>query len=336
MEIKSKMHFQVYIKIMAFIWVAIVGASLTAAYCYAGPKSSILVIRATNKDFEDSMDGLKGELASEFSIDELLLSEELVPQDIKRKINTVSPKMVILMDNKAISLYKKYQESLSTAEKNNIPSVSIMGVFMNLALEGMANATGISYEVPVVTSIVSLRAALDRPFKKVGIVHRDILNDFVRINKEYCSKEGVAIINYEISSKDNIKKSVKKSLERLDGKDKVDAIWVPNDNNLLTADILQNVWMPFAKKFKKPIIVGVEVLVNPKFNFGTFAVIPDHKSLGMQAAEKVYEAMDNNWQMDSMVIDPPTSIYKIINYQQVKRWYNIDEDQLKNVDKIIK
>ena len=70
--------------------------------------------------------------------------------------------------------------------------------------------------------------------------------------------------------------------------------------------------------------------------FGTFAVIPDHKSLGMQAAEKVFDIMDNNWQVERSAIDPPTSVYKVMNFKQVKAWYGMREDQLKNVDKMVK
>lgn len=311
------------------------GAWINVTSTYAESKASLLVIRAGSKDFEDAMDGLRGELDQEFILQELLLTEALSIEDVRKKMTAVSPKMVILMDNKAISLYKNYQAKYATGS-NPVPSVSIMGVFMDLSLEGMKNGTGISYEVPVVTSIVSLRAALNTPFKKVGIVHRDILRDFVAANKAYCAKEGVEIVSFEISSKDDINDLLKDSLKELDKKYKVDAIWVPNDNMMLGSGILQKVWIPFAKKFKKPIIAGVEVLVTPDFNFGTFAVIPDHKALGMQAAEKVYEAMDQGWTLNRSKIEPPTSVYKIINFRQVKSWYGLKEDQLKNVDKIVK
>jgi hypothetical protein len=38
-------------------------------------------------------------------------------------------------------------------------------------------------------------------------------------------------------------------------------------------------------KHKKPVIVGVETLVNPGLGFGTFAILPDHTELGKQLAE---------------------------------------------------
>ena len=311
------------------------GGLINLPHAYGESKASILVIRAGSRDFEDAMEGLRGELGQEFMLHELLLSEKLSIEDVKKKMTAVSPKVVVLMDNKAISLYKNYQSKYSTGSIP-VPSVSIMGVFMGLSLEGMKNGTGIAYEVPVVTSIVSLRAALNIPFKKVGIVHRDILRDFVAVNKAYCAKEGVEIVSFELSSKDDIQDALKDSLKELDKKHKVDAIWVPNDNMILGSGMLQNVWIPFAKKFKKPIIAGVEVLVTPDFNFGTFAVIPDHKALGMQAAEKIYEIMDQGWKVGRSTIDPPTSVYKIINFRQVKSWYGLKEDQLRNVDKIVK
>ena len=324
-----------YLRAVILVLFMIVNAWSMGSLCYAADKPSLLVIRAHSKDFQDSMEGLSGELSNDFAIHELLLSNNLTVKDVEKKIREVSPKVVVLMDNKATSLFKAYQ-SQQPGSAQPIPSVSIMGVFINLSLKGIKNATGISYEVPIVTSIVSLRAALDRPFSKVGIVHREILKEFLETNKTYCNREGVEIVNYEIPSEGDVSGKVKKYLKKCMKDDKVDAIWVPNDNNLLNSEMLQEVWLPFASKFKKPIIVGVEVLVNPKFNFGTFAVIPDHKSLGMQAAEKVFDIMDNNWQVESSAIDPPTSVYKVINFKQVKEWYGIGEDQLKNVDKIVK
>ena len=336
MEIKSNQHFQFHKRIILVFIGVVLCLIATRETCYSyDEKPSLLVIRAESKDFKDSMNGLKGELESDFFIHELFYSDQLTVEDIQKKIESVSPKIVVLMDNKSIALYKKYQTAYA-APGHEIPSVSIMGVFMNLAIKGIDNATGISYEVPVVTSIVSLRAALGKKLSEVGIIHRDILRDFVTANKAYCSKEGVDIISYEIPSDENIAKNVKKCLKKLEKEHRVDAIWIPNDNSLLTPSILQDVWFPFSRKFRKPIIVGVDVLVNPKFNFGTFAVIPDHKSLGMQAAEKVFEIMENNWQVDSSAIDPPTSVYKIINFQQISDWYGIREDQVNNVDKILK
>jgi putative ABC transport system substrate-binding protein len=95
-------------------------------------------------------------------------------------------------------------------------------------------------------------------------------------------------------------------------------------------------WIPCVRKYKIPIVVGVEVLVRPKLNFGTFAVLPDHVSLGIQAAEMVFDLMDNNWEINKSRVDPPLAVYKIINLQQAEKYFTVTEENLKSVDKILK
>ncbi|RLC00051.1 MAG: hypothetical protein DRI57_32795 [Deltaproteobacteria bacterium] len=116
----------------------------------------------------------------------------------------------------------------------------------------------------------------------------------------------------------------------------MDVLWVPNDNKIVNAELLRSVWIPFARKFQKPIIVGVEVLVSPGFQFGTFGVIPDHINLGAQAAGTVFDVRKNGWQVGGRKLEPPHSVYKIINYGQAVRLFKVDKDKLLNVvDKIL-
>ncbi len=295
---------------------------------------SVLVIREGGKNFKEAVDGLISELEDEMSVNEIILYTKTSSLNIAEKINAVSPKIIVLMDNRAIALFSRYQNNLpESAEK--IPSLAMMGVFMDLALKGLKNASGIYYKVPVVTSVVSLREILDMPFDKVGIVHRAFSQSYVDRDKEYCAKEGIILQPYLISGKLRYESKLKKGLEHLMNKDNIDAILVPNDSALINSRLLQSVWLPFARDFKRPIIVGVEVLVNPQLNFGTFAVIPDHTELGTQAAEIILEARDNKWTFDHKIV-PPRSVYKIINFEQSKRLFNVDEERLQDVDNILR
>jgi hypothetical protein len=163
------------------------------------------------------------------------------------------------------------------------------------------------------------------------------MNDFIQENRKYCEHEKIEILAHELPNNGiDYKSAVKKSLKKLVKKNKVDVLWVPNDNILLKPDILREVWLPCVKKNKVPLIVGAESLVNPKLNFGTFAVLPDHNALGSQTAELIFEAMENDWKFDEQKIVPPVSIYKIINLKQVEQSCKIKEKNLENVDKILK
>lgn len=299
-------------------------------------KDTLLVVRQDGKDFEDALKGLIEELKSDFTIKDKVITRKSEVDEIKLEIDATNPKLVVLMDNTSITLFKKYQSALKDGE-TVLPSLSIMGVFIADAIKEIKNATGISYEIPIVTSVVSLRSVLDVPVKKVGVIHREFLDRFLTQNKKFCMMEGIEIVEVTLPNKSSeYKKLLKKGLKTLFEEHNVDVLWVPNDNAFLKPDIIQNVWVPTVRKKKKPVIVGVEILVSPQLDFGTYAVLPDHVFLGSQAAGKIYDIMENDWQCENEKVDPPISVYKIINFRQAKKNFNATEQKLKVVDKILK
>jgi ABC-type uncharacterized transport system substrate-binding protein len=212
-----------------------------------------------------------------------------------------------------------------------------MGVFIKDAIYGLKNVEGISYEIPVLTSVISLRSVLGIPIKKVGIIHREFLNEFITHNKKFCNKEGIEISHIALPNKnDNYYSLLKKGLKTLLEDNDVDALWIPNDKTFLHPDMIKGIWIPAAKKYKKPVIVGVEVLVNPQLDFGTLAVLPDYMSLGSQAAEMIYEIMDHDWQCHNQKVEWPLAVYKIFNITKAKKSYKVTDENLKTVDKIVK
>jgi hypothetical protein len=297
-------------------------------------KDQILVIRRDGKDFADALKGMNEELKVDFEFKDRIIEKKTEVSEIQAEIASVKPKVVVLMDNSAITLFKKYQAGLK-ADEPIIPSVSIMGVFIKDAINDIKNACGISYEIPIVTSIVNLRAVLGSSMKKVGVIHREFLSDFIAKNRGFCKMEGIEIVDVSLPNKsDDYKKLLKGNLKTLFKEKNIDVLWVPNDNAFLNIDIIQNVWVPAVKKEKKPVVVGVELLVNPKLDFGTFAVLPDHVALGSQAAEMIYDIMDNDWQCKENRVDPPLAVYKIINFKQAKKIFNVSDEKKKVVDKV--
>lgn len=314
--------------LFAIIWTAAIFPVSAPVYA----KNPLLVIRTEGKDFEEGVTGIRQETEEDFSVNEMIVSRSTGIGELSGKMAAVSPKLVVLMDNISISLYKKYQAGSGA----DVSSVSLMASFADIAIKGIQNAAGIFYEVPIVTSIVNLRALMPGAnFRNVGAVYRNFMNPFITINTAYCQKEQINLVSLPIPNKGNTAAELKKGLEILVQKKNVDALWVLNDSVLINRELLRDVWLPFAQEFKKPIVVGVEVLVQPRFNFGTFAVIPDHVELGAQAAEMIYDIMDNNWQTQG-IVEQPRSVYKILNLEQAKRLFHVDEEQLNIVDKVLK
>ncbi|MBF0227760.1 MAG: hypothetical protein HQK76_20115 [Desulfobacterales bacterium] len=297
-------------------------------------KEPLLIIREEGEDFNAAVKGITGELKEDFNINEMIAAKSVTIGNIASKMKEVSPKIVILMENRLIDLYRQYQSQLKPSDPV-VPSVSLMGVFMGMLIEGMKNATGISYEVPIMTSVMNIRAVFDMPFTKIGVVHREFMTPFIDENRKYCANEKIEVVSYPIPDSGNIESNLKKALKQISSDSKIDAIWIPNDSSLINAQYLRSIWQPFRKSFEKPIIVGIEVLVKPQLKFATFAVVPDHVELGAQAGRLVIDIMDNEWRTDKMGIVLPYSVQKILNYQQSKEIFKLKENFKYKVDKIL-
>jgi hypothetical protein len=211
-----------------------------------------------------------------------------------------------------------------------------MGILVGNAISGIENAEAISYEIPIVTSVINLRLLIGTPIRKVGIVHRELMKNLIEQNREACARENINIICRVIPNKaGSLSLPLKKAINELLTDEHVDALWIPNDNILISPAFLTEVWIPQVNKFKKPVIVGIEVLASPSLDFGMLAVIPDHNALGVQAASLIINAKENNWKVHTGNVDPSLSVYKILNLRKAQELYNIKKENCKNIDKIL-
>lgn len=306
-----------------------------AFYISGFAKDNLLILRPEGNAFQDVIKGLSDELDEEFIIHQVTISDKTTKNVLTERISTTSFRLVVLMDNRSINLYKQWQKSKPDSMVI-VPSISCMAVYLDETIEGIKEATGIYYEVPFVTSIINLREIFPVNIKKYGVVHRKFMREHIEKSKELCKREEIDLITFELPNKGfEYKYSLRKALKNLIKKENVNALIVPNDNALLKPELIRDVWIPLVNWYKKPVIVGVEVLVNPKIDFGVFAVLPDHINLGNQVAGRILEIKDNNWIMDNTNIDPPLSVIKVINLKKAKKIFGIDEKKCENIDKIL-
>jgi hypothetical protein len=297
--------------------------------------SELLIIRAHGAGFDDVEKGIREECGNDFEVHDFIMGDSTAGTDIARAVGTVLPDIVVLMDDRAITLFREYQKTLTDSE-SIIPSVSIMGVLVEEVMTGLKNAHGISYEVPIVTAARELQSVLGRPIVKIGVVHREKMSDYFRKNTGYAQKENFEIIPCLVSGSGvQLKDELKKGLLSLVRDKAVDALLVPNDNALLKPELITDVWLPMENKFKKPVIVGVEVLAEPEINLGTLAIVPDHFALGKQAAGLLFNARDNHWRFGETRVDPPVSVYKILNGTQAKCYFHLGKGSFRSVDKVL-
>jgi hypothetical protein len=298
---------------------------------------NVLVIRNSLKENEEASKVISQELVEDFIITELLIDSSSSANDVERKMGEVNPKVAILMDNRAVILYKEYQKKVSGTIAI-APSISFMAIYLDQVIKGMKNAIGIRYEIPIVASISNLRYLTNRKINTVGVINRIFMDSLIIQNREFCEKENIQLISYNIPNENKLfglERKLNKGLHQLLEKEKVDALWVLNDNALLNPEYLMNVWFPLIKKYQNPVIVGVESLVNPDLNFGMYAVLPDHIALCRQVADLVYNIKDCGWKIPNMAIMQPITVTDIANMKKLRQ-YDISHEKLKKINILLR
>ena len=297
-------------------------------------EDTALILTAQGKAFSEVVNGISGDLEEELNFETYIIGKGSKVSEIEAQIKKHKPKIIILVENNSIKLYEKYQKANPGVDFP--PSVAVAALFVDRFIAKLKNATGIRYEIPAVTSIVNMRSVLSGKIKKVGVVHRKWMTKLIEENAKYCRSEGIELVSIAIPNKDSkLDKKLKSGLKSLLNQ-KVDAIWVLNDNVLLNRKMIGNAWLPVIGKARLPVIVGIKPMLSTKLNFGSFAVVPDHYALGVQAASIIGEIMDEDWEIGDRDIEQPVSVKKVVNVTVLNnKKVKYREDRLSAMDEVV-
>ena len=166
-----------------------------------------------------------------------------------------------MLGNDAIKLYAAVQKQWADSAAFP-PSISLMAIRVDKAIEDLKRATGIFHEVPGVTIMVNLRSLVAQPVRKVGVIVRPYQADFVRENAKWCKLGNIELVPYMVEEdRKDMARAVRAGVRRLRDRDRVDALWIPNDNFFLTPEIIGGGWLPALERFRKPVLVGVDKVI---------------------------------------------------------------------------
>jgi hypothetical protein len=242
------------------------------------------------------------------------------------------PSAIVLMNNPTLAAYRDYQRQ--AAQKRFPPAIVVMSSFLEGRPREVAATTGISYEVPLITVVTNLRKLMATPIRRVGIVYRSGLRPFVERQAALAAREQIRVSLRELGMEPN-QSEIKGALRRV--KEYADAVWILNDDRLLTPHLIAEGWLPAMNERPwVPSIVGAASLVSPDLGFGTFAVLPDHTALGGQAANLVLEIADNGWSLGENVdVQLPLSTTTTIDLVQARERFVLRADALQKVDRVL-
>lgn len=295
-------------------------------------RETILVCMPETVQTQQAWTGLNDELAQEFGLIALRIEHRSDSNVIAEAVERYKPSGVVLMNNPTVTAYHRYEKSVQPARR--IPTVSIMTSFLEARRLG-PNSTGVAYEIPLITSVTHMRKVLAERVDRVGVVYRHSLARFVGEQRELAGREKISIVSEEVSEDAN-ESEIKRALRLL--KQRVDAVWVLNDDHLLTPQLISKGWLPgLNERPWRPTIVGAENLVAAGLSFGTFAVLPDHTELGTQAANVIYDIADEGWKLpESYETQEPLSTKTTLDLVQVNERFHLLPDALAHVDRVLK
>ena len=295
---------------------------------------TILVVRPSHPHFETATTGLLQELGGRFRAVTFVIHRNTSVYEFEKVFQRTDPKLVVLMEGKSVKLFTQYQNRMGR-DAPMPPSVALMTIYVGERIAGLRNATGIAYEIQGITSLVHLRSLVQGPVNRVGVLFSSRLRSFYEQQRKLCLTEQIELVGLEIDVKQKHRgRLIRSALRELTQHKDIDALWVINDNLILNNRYLDRSWRPALEGFKKPVVVGVEGLINDK-NMGHFAVVPDHYQLGIQAGQMIYEIKENGWSAEGLAVRAPIGVRKYLNRSNLDPSIVIMEEGLLEWDHVI-
>jgi hypothetical protein len=298
----------------------------------AAGKPTVLVFMPDTKQTREVWTGLLDELAEHFTLIAMRVEGERGATVVATAMARHRPACVVLMNNPTVLAYARYQTA--SRQAHYAPAIVVMTSFLDRRPAAIADATGISYEVPLITVVTNLRRLVSSPVERVGVIRRQPLHGFVERQAQLARREQIAVVEQGVSLEPNAAE-LKYALREL--KQRCDAIWILNDDRLLSQRLIADGWLPgLNERPYKPAIVGAASLVSPAQSFGTFAVLPDHTALGVQTANRVFDLSDAGWKLGARDdVELPLSTTTSVDLVQARDRFALRQDALERVDHIL-
>jgi len=308
------------------------GSADLLASSSAPGKPTVMVFMPDTAQTREVWTGLLDELGEHFTLIAMRVEGERAATIVATAMARYRPACVVLMNNPTVLAYARYQTS--SPHEHYPPAIVVMTSFLDRRPAAIADATGISYEVPLITVVTNLRRLMSSPVERVGVIRRQPLHGFVARQAQLARREQIAVVEQSVSLEPNAAE-LKYALREL--KQRCDAIWVLNDDRLLSQRLIADGWLPgLNERPYKPAIVGAASLVSPTQSFGTFAVLPDHTALGVQTANRVFDLSDAGWALGARDdVELPLSTTTSVDLVQARDRFALRQDALERVDHIL-
>lgn len=300
----------------------------------AGSKGTVAVFMPDTAQTKEVWTGLSDELGRELDLVAVRFDADSDPSVFERVIGEYKPSAIVLVNNPTVAAYRDYQRRCAPGT-TFAPAVIVMASFLGTVQKDVSTSTGIHYEVPLITVVTNLRKLIATRIERIGVIRRAVLAPFVAEQARLAAREGIRVVEEVVGPAPNASE-LKRALRRVRGQ--ADALWVLNDNQLLTPRLIADAWLPgVSERPWIPTIVGAGSLVSTAQSFGTFAMLPDHTALGGQAAAMLFDLAENDFRLDEDARTKlPLSTTTTVDYVQAVERFALRADALTQVDHILR
>ena len=289
----------------------------------------ILVLTPHIPAAQSVLAGLASELEQNFHILTSYVDHATTPELIDEIVQNFDPRAIVLMNNPTVRLYRRYQALRKG--RGFPPAVVVLTSYIERTSVGLQKFTGIAYEVPLVISLVNLRALVNRPIQKVGVIHRPEFADYIARQRALARMEQFELESVEVAGIEP--RAIRQALHELRG---ADVIWVLNDNLLLRRRSITHGWLHHLRHNWVPVVANVASLVTTEVDFGTFAVLPDHHALGLQTANLLLDLAAAGWSLHDSRIELPISVRTVLQAGVARQRLKLNEAEVARVDRVIR
>ena len=173
--------------------------STLSTHALAEDLSRVLILHPDSESATQALTGLRDEVGEDLELISVEFSSAMTVTELDQLLAQTQADALVLMNNPTVELYRKYQET--QAEGASFPpAVMMLTSFLEKAASGIQNATGINYEVAAVSSMVNLRNIVKTKVERIGVIYRDIFEDFIQEQASMAAQEKIRFVTRRIRS----------------------------------------------------------------------------------------------------------------------------------------
>lgn len=300
-------------------------AAMLLVFCASGSVSAstkkVLVVRKGSPAFDQVFKEMKAQLDPATEVVDYVYSKGDPYEPFKQRLIKEDPALAVVMDNDSVEFLKKFNEE----NPKKISGVALMGLNLKRTLKGNKQISGIAFETPAYSMVTQFRYVVNKPVKNVLVLYRKSeFQEEISETEKLLSGEKIRLHAFDVESEGSGGEAVSKYLEKnlnrlLASSGEYDVLWLLLDSVLLSQENFLKYWLPAVRANSMPIVVGTEKFVDPKMDFAVFAVSPDLRDLGGQAAQMVDTALNSKAGSGTLGVEEVLGVQKVIDMKRVDK-----------------